>query len=85
MLEIFTTSPELGRVHESAAADVDPVVAEAVEEDDVARPSARLVSPASHRYWAETTRGSEMPTREKTYMTKPEQSKPVRGDSPPQR
>jgi len=65
----------LGCVHHPAASEVEADVAEALEEEDVAgRPSP---------YSAYELCGSSTPTRRYAQRTRPEQSNPPSGDSPP--
>ena len=66
-LEILTTSPGVRRVHELAAADVDPDVAEAAEEDEVARRELVVRRPAFRMLYCDAAWcGSETPTCAKT-------------------
>ena len=83
-LETCTTVPGVRRVDELAAADVDADVAEAVEEDEVARLRAGRAGPATPSFHiAYDECGSETPTCAYAYMTSPEQSKPP-GEAPAQ-
>ena len=71
------------RVDELVAADVDPTWPRPLKKTRSPGWSSERETATPTVYCVETVRGSETPTREKTYITNPEQSKPSRARSRP--
>ena len=75
----------LGCVHLPSTPEVQANVPEALEEEDVSRLHASLAHPPALAVERVGVVRGRSPTRPYAQRTRPEQSKPVEGDSPPQR